>query len=312
MSSSNQADALHSLQCQLNVLAEQIDQTKILAAQPMIREFRNLKEAIQLARAEFRVFSQFGDDGIIQYIITRLDLPMAERCFIEFGVENYRESNTRFLLLNDNWRGLVMDGSEDYISSIRSEQIYWRHNLTALARFITRENISSIIQEAGFSGRIGILSIDVDGNDYWIWEAIDLIDPAVVIVEYNGIFGAREAVTIPYQKDFVRQNAHYSYLYWGTSLRALCHLGVRKGYAWIGCNSAGNNAYLVRNEYADLFHRPALPEDFVAAKFREGRDEKGNLNYIGQERGFALIGNLPVWDVTRSETRLVKDLVPSA
>lgn len=309
MSSSNQADALYSLQCQLNVLAEQIDQTKILAAQPMIREFRNLEEAIQLTRAEFRVFSQFGDDGIIQYIITRLDLPMAERRFIEFGVENYRESNTRFLLLNDNWRGLVMDGSQENISSIQSEQIYWRHDLTALARFITRENIDPIIQEAGFSRRIGILSIDVDGNDYWIWEAISSIDPAVVIVEYNGIFGAREAVTIPYQKEFLRQNVHYSYLYWGTSLRALSHLATRKGYAWIGCNSAGNNAYFVRNQYADLFRRPTLPDDFVAAKFREGRDEQGNLNYVGQEMGLALIRDLPVWDVARNEMRLVGDLL---
>jgi hypothetical protein len=136
-----------------------------------------------------------------------------------------------------------------------------------------------------------------------------LVDPAVAIVEYNGIFGAREAVTIPYQKEFLRQNVHYSYLYWGTSLRALSHLATRKGYAWIGCNSAGNNAYFVRNQYADLFHRPALPDDFVAAKFREGRDEQGNLNYIGQEMGLALIRDLPVWDVARNEMRLVGDLL---
>jgi hypothetical protein len=309
MSYNDRTDALYSLQRQLNVLADQVEQAKILAAQPMVREFRNLKSAIPLVQAEFRVFSQFGDDGIIQYIISRLALSDNERRFIEFGVENYREANTRFLLLNDNWSGLVMDGSEHYVSCIRNEQIYWRHDLTALARLITRENINSIIEDAGFGDRIGILSIDVDGNDYWIWEAITSVDPAVVIVEYNGIFGSHEAVTIPYQADFVRQNAHYSYLYWGTSLQALCHLAATKRYTWIGCNSAGNNAYFVRNEYAGLFYHAALPDDFVAAKFREGRDEQGNLNYIGQEKGFALIRDLPVWDVVKEEMRVVGHLL---
>jgi hypothetical protein len=309
MSSNSQADALYALQYQLNVLTDQVDQAKMLAVQTILHEFRKLKSAIPLAEAEFRVFSQFGDDGIIQYIIGRLDLPPADRRFVEFGVENYREANTRFLLLNNNWSGLVMDGSEDHVAFIRRDQIYWRHDLTALARFITRENINSIIEEAEFSGPIGILSIDVDGNDYWIWEAISTVDPAVVIVEFNGIFGSREAVTIPYKADFLRQNAHYSFLYWGTSLQALCHLAAQKGYVWIGCNKAGNNAYFVRKEHAHAFHLPTLPEDFVGAKFREGRDKEGNLNYVGQEEGFALIKDLPVWDVVRNETRVVGDLV---
>jgi hypothetical protein len=308
MSSSNQSDAIGHLHHRLNLLTDQLEQTKILAAQPVVRELRGLKNPIPLRQSEFRVFSQFGDDGIIQYLINRIHLPPAEQRFIEFGVENYREANTRFLLLNDNWSGLVMDGSENYISNIRSEQIYWRNDLTALARFITRENINSLIQEAGFGGRIGLLSIDVDGNDYWVWEALTALDPAIVIVEYNGIFGGIEAVTIPYQTDFVRQKAHHSYLYWGTSLPALCHLATRKGYVWIGCNTAGNNAYFVRSEYASAFLSPALPGDFVAAKFREARDRNGQLAYIGQKEGFELIKELPVWDVIENRMRRVGDL----
>ena len=308
MGSDSQPDAIWALYRQLNTLADQVDQTKMLAAQPMVREFRSLKNPIALEQAEFRVFSQFGDDGIIQYIISRLSLAKSDRRFIEFGVENYRESNTRFLLLNDNWTGLVMDGGEDNVASIRSEALYWRNDLTAQAHFITRDNINSIIQEAGFSGRLGILSIDVDGNDYWIWEAITVVDPAVVIVEFNGIFGSREAVTIPYQADFVREKAHYSFLYWGTSLKALCSLAGQKGYVWIGCNNAGNNAYFVRSEYAGAFCQPSLPEDFVQAKFREARDRAGNLGYIGQEKGFELIKDLPVWDVLERRMRVVGDL----
>ena len=302
-------DALYRVQHQLNTLTAQVQQVKMLAAQPILYEFRRQTEAIPLTQTEFKVFSQFGDDGIIQYIITKLNLPVAEQRFVEFGVENYREANTRFLLLNNNWSGLVMDGSEAHVSFIRQDSIYWKHDLTALARFITRENINSILRDAGFEGRIGILSIDVDGNDYWIWESITIVDPAVAIVEFNGAFGSREAVTIPYQPDFTRKNAHYSLLYWGTSLCALCQLAGQKGYVWIGCNSAGNNAYFVRKADASPFHRPSLPEDFIEAKFREGRDMGGNLAYIGQREGLALIKDLPVWDVSTNQTRLISDLV---
>jgi hypothetical protein len=308
-SSKTLSNALYYVQHQLNSLTDQLEQVKMLAAQSILMELRKQKEAIPLTQTEFKVFSQFGDDGIIQYIITKLNLPVAEQRFVEFGVENYRESNTRFLLLNNNWSGLVLDGSEAHVSYIRQDSIYWKHDLTALARVITRENINSILQDAGLHGRIGILSIDVDGNDYWIWEAITVVDPAVVIVEFNGLFGSREAVTIPYQADFMRQNAHYSLLYWGTSLRALCQLATLKDYVWIGCNSAGNNAYFVRKADSSPFHQPSLPADFVAAKFREGRDLEGKLAYIGQKEGCALIKDLPVWDVMANKTRLISDLI---
>jgi hypothetical protein len=308
-SSKTLSNALYHLQHQLNILTDQVEQAKMLAAQPILYEFRTQQAVIPLTQTEFKVFSQFGDDGIIQYIVTKLSLPVAERRFVEFGVENYREANTRFLLLNNNWSGLVMDGSEANVLSIRQDSIYWKYDLTALARFITRENINSILRDAGFAGRIGILSIDVDGNDYWIWQAITAVDPAVVIVEYNGLFGSREAVTIPYQADFNRKSAHYSFLYWGTSLMALCQLAEKKDYVWIGCNSAGNNAYFVRKADARPFHYPSLPEDFVAAKFREGRDLEGNLAFISQREGFALIKDLPVWDVMKNQTRLIADLV---
>jgi hypothetical protein len=302
------ADALYRIEHQLRGLVDQIEQGRILAAQPILLRLREQRETVPLRQTEFKVFSQFGDDGIIQFIINRLRIPSEEQQFIEFGVENYRESNTRFLLLNDNWTGLVMDGSEVHINFIRQDSVFWKHDLTAQAHFITRENINSLIRNAGFKGRIGLLSIDVDGNDYWIWEAVNIVDPAIVIVEYNSLFGSSEAVTIPYQADFKRENAHYSYLYWGTSLRALCHLAAQKDYVWIGCNSAGNNAYFVRKPDAAPFHSPSLPEGFVAAKFREGRDEHGKLAYTSQAESFVLLADLPVWDVLSQKMRPISDL----
>jgi len=303
-----QRQKLKNLDHAVRQLERQLEQSTLLAAQTLVRQNRAIREPVPLRQTEFKVSSQFGDDGIIQYIVNRLNLPAAEQRFVEFGVETYREANTRFLLMNDNWSGLIMDGSAENMATVQRDDIYWRYELTARAHFITRENIDDLLRQAGVTGRIGLLSVDIDGNDYWVWQAITAIDPALVIVEYNGLFGGKEAVTVPYQPDFMRSQAHYSHLYSGASLRSLCVLAEQKGYVWIGCNSAGNNAYFIRKEHAGLFLPVRLPDDFVAAKFREGRAENGRLNFLGQKSGRDLLKDLPVHDVLRNETRLIRDL----
>ena len=99
-------------------------------------------------------------------------VPISNKVFVEFGVENYLEANTRFLMVKDNWAGLVMDGSQQNIDFVRQDDISWRFNLKAQQAFITKENINDLIRANGISGEIGLLSIDIDGNDYWVWEAI--------------------------------------------------------------------------------------------------------------------------------------------
>src|ERR1700722_1664225 len=164
--------------------------------------------AADLAGAEFRTFSQWGEDGILQHLLRHV--AVSKRIFVEFGVENYTESNTRFLLLNNNWAGLIIDGSSKNIDFIKNDEIYWRHNLKAEHAFVTRETINDLIRRNGISGEIGLLSIDIDGNDYWVWEAIDVVLPSVVVVEYNARFGPHKAVTVPYDAGFVRSSAHHS------------------------------------------------------------------------------------------------------
>jgi hypothetical protein len=129
---------------------KEFDTLKILAAQPLVQDIRAGKSVACLREAEFKVFSQFGDDGILQYLIHRF-VPLPDS-FVEFGVENYRESNTRFLLLNDNWRGLVIDSSEQSIAYIRQDDIYWRHTLIARSAFVTRDNINDLLREAAIHG----------------------------------------------------------------------------------------------------------------------------------------------------------------
>lgn len=256
---------------------------------------RQIASATSLREAEFKVFSQWGDDGIIQYLI-RMVQPAVDK-FVEFGVENYEESNTRFLMLHNNWRGLIIDGSADHISHVRKDPIYWRHSLTAVNAFVTAENIDGLLQTHGYGGLIGLLHIDIDGNDYWVWKAITNTIPDIVIVEYNSVFGPDRAITVPYQPDFVRSRAHYSYLYAGASLAALCDLAAEKGYAHVGCNSAGNNAYFVRKDKIGSLRPLTASEGFVQARFRESRSEDGALSYAELDQQRKLISSLPVFNV---------------
>ncbi len=249
---------------------------------------------------EFQVYSQWGEDGLIQFLVNNIELP--RKVFVEFGVENYTESNTRFLLINNGWSGLVIDGSRENIEFLKNDDIYWRYNIKAECAFITKDNINQILENNGIQGEIGILSVDIDGNDYWVWDAIDSIDPAIVIVEYNARFGTGLAVTVPYDPDFIRAKAHYSMIYYGASLRAMCFLGRQKGYAFVGCNSAGNNAFFVRR---DLMKSPLMEltveEGFIGNQFRESRDKNGNLAFLTMEEEAMILKELPVIDVEQQK-----------
>jgi hypothetical protein len=253
------------------------------------------------------VHSQWGEDGIIQHLVSVV--PIAHKIFVEFGVQNYAEANTRFLLQHDNWAGLVLDGSAENIAAIRHDPIYWRHNLKAQVAFIDRENVDGLIAENAIAGDIGLLSIDIDGNDYWVWEAIRGIAPRIVVIEYNSLFGAHAAVTVPYDPRFSRTRAHYSNLYWGASLAALYRLGKRKGYVLVGSNSAGNNAFFVREEFAAGLPAPGPEAAYVSAQFRESRGPSGELTYLDRASALPLIGDLPLVEVNGMHTVRLADAV---
>lgn len=252
--------------------------------------FNNRDRILQdIKLAEYKVFSQWKDDGIIQFLVAYIDIP--NQVFIEFGVEDYSEANTRFLLMNNNWKGLVLDASAANIESIKQQDIYWKYDLTAVQSLVTAENINDLIKDNGFSGEIGLLHIDIDGNDYWVWKAINCVDPVIVIMEYNSVFGKEMPWVTPYQASFNRTEAHYSNLYFGSSIVSLTDLAKEKGYQFIGCNSNGNNAYFVRNDYAGALKALTPEEGYVLSKFRESRDDKGNLTYVsGDDRKKILHG----------------------
>jgi hypothetical protein len=250
---------------------------------------------------EFKIFSEYGDDGIIQFLIQNLNIK--NHSFIEFGVEDFSESNCRFLMMNNNYQGFVIDGSEKNINRLKNFDWFWRYDLQCECCFITKNNINDLIAKSGFED-IAILHIDLDGNDYWIFEEINLskINPAIVILEYNSVFGKKRAVSTPYIHDFCRTNYHYSNLCFGTSLPALNHLAEKKGYSLIGSNSAGNNAYFIRNDLLnDRVKKLSVEDAYVESKFRESRDQDGQLTYLRKDARYQLIKGLQVVNVLNNE-----------
>jgi hypothetical protein len=256
-----------------------------------------------IVESEFKVFSQWGDDGIIDFLVSYLNIE--QKTFIEFGVENYTEANTRFLLVNKNWKGLIMDGSESFMEGVKREKLFWQYDLIAETAFITAENINSLLSKFGFSGNIGLLHIDIDGNDYWIWKSIEVVNPSIVIVEFNSVFGIDKPWTVPYDSNFMRNQKHYSNLYYGTSLLSLCDLAVEKGYYFIGCNSNGNNAYFLRNDFKDKIPKVSISQGFTQSRFSESRDEKGQLTYLRGEERLKVLKGLKVYNTQSQKEELI-------
>ncbi len=212
--------------------------------------------------------------------------------------------------MNDNWRGLVIEGNPRYVNYIQhDEDVYRRYNLTAVCQFITRESINKIFEDAGFVGDIGLLSIDVDGNDYWLWEAIDIVQPRIVICEYNSVFGSDHAVSVPYDPKFVRRNAHYSDLFFGASLAAFCFLAEKKGYDFVGSTSSGVNAFFVRKDLSHDLRKFTAKEGYVESQHRESLDREGKLTYVGGKDRLKLIEDMKAVDVTTNKEGPLGELV---
>ena len=266
---------------------------------------RDARSAGSLREAEFRAYSQFGEDGVIQWLLARV--PVANRNFIEFGVGDYRESNTRFLLEHDGWSGLILDSGTAHVRFVQETGLAWRGVIDARSAFITAENIGDLL--AGQPADTGLLSVDVDGMDYWILSAITTIRPRILVCEYNSLFGPDAAVSVPYRPTFDRTTAHHSTLYFGASISAFAHWAGQHGYRLVGSTAQGVNAFLVRDDVAGDLPSLSGADAWVETPVRQARDEHGTLTYLsglGPQR--RLISDLPLVDVVTGEVLTVADL----
>ena len=281
---------------------------KKIFLQGKILENQNLKkEKINdLGEIEFSVFSQFGEDGIISWLSNQI--PDIKKIFLEIGTQDYWESNTRYLLKSQQWKGYIIEGSKEYFQKIKKQSIYWQNNLTAINEFITKENVNEIIKNSVKETNLGLFSLDIDGNDYWIWEKINKIDPVIVIVEFNSNFGFKEKITIPYNEKFERSKSHYSNLYWGSSLEALKYLGQKKNYKFVCTNSSGNNAYFIKSSRFDDL-KLNLDKNIYGSKFRESRDKNGKKNFLSGNEKIDEIMECKVICVESQKEAKLKDFI---
>ena len=254
-----------------------------------------------IREAEFKVFSQWSEDGILAYLTQAV--PCSARTFVEIGIQEYSESNTRFLATSGNWSGICIDDGVADVDFIRRHELDWRYGVRGVSAFVTTGNINKLIRDGGLTGDIGLLSVDVDGQDYWLWDAVTEISPRIVVVEYNAVLGLEAAVTVPQQHDFSYFDAHPSGIYFGASLPALVGLGRDKGYGFVGCESHGANAFFVREDVAGDLPNLTAEQGFVESRFRTSRGNAGLLDFeTDRKTKLQRISDLPLMDVTTGAT----------
>ena len=202
-----------------------------------------------LRETGFRVFSEVDEDGIVLFLLAVVGID--RRRFIDIGAGDcITASNCANLALNLGFDGLFIDADREGIESGR--RLYASHPDTranppkAARAFVTRENVDEVIRGAGFEGEIDVLSIDIDGNDYWIWDAIESVRPRIVVIETHNEYGL-EDICAPYEPDLDWRRARQGEPF-GASPVAMKRLGERLGYRLVGANRPGFNAFFLRDD----------------------------------------------------------------
>lgn len=216
------------------------------------------QEPGRLLKYGYKVYSQQDEDGIIAEILHRLG-DKVPKTFIEFGVENGLECNTLRLLM-DGWSGLWLEGDTNFVQQMNNSHAPWTSTakLKLGHAFVTTKNVNELFTQHGMTGDIGLLSVDIDGNDIWVWQAITSVRPAIFISEYNATWAPPLSIAQPADEKIFWRGTNY----FGCSLAALTKVSAQKGYKLVGCNFSGANAFFVREDLVgDLFHAPFTAEE---------------------------------------------------
>jgi hypothetical protein len=287
-----------------------IDDFKVRIGQSEIAAKKSYRQNfIHLWDAEVKVFSQWGEDGIIEYLcdVIKLDKPK----MIEFGAGNFTECNSRFLAYNRGASVALFDGRRDLVKSAKSQEIYWKSTIIPVTKWVHPNNVNNLIEFAKKEiNGVDVISFDLDGNDYWIVKEADLSGARIIIVEYNPLFGWKFPVSVKENSNFDRTKAHYSWLFYGASILAFIELLASKGFVFIGTNRAGNNAFFLHENDAEGFPLD-LPKDlekYVDWRVRESRDLNQRLDFKSIKEAQKLIGDMELINVSTNTTTSVKQV----
>ena len=261
----------------------------------------------KLEQSECKIFSQNGEDGILDYIITMLKIIKPN--FIEIGVGTYVEANTRFIYDRFYPKGIIIDVEKSLSSKVFSNINSWKGDLRIIEEKVSTKNINKIISKhCDFN--VDIFSLDIDSIDYWIIDKLKPNISKIFVAEYNPVFGSSLEVTVPNLENFDRSKYHYSHLCYGMSLKALINLMSKKNYYFIGSNSLKNNAFFVSNDFPmnQYFKKLELEslDYYVDSNVRESRDITGNLNYLSGEKKLNEILDCEVVDISGDINKKIK------
>ncbi len=266
----------------INILEGRLNNLFVTHYQNLMSD--NLSQRIAFRNAEFKIYSKHGCDGILAYVFSKIGV--TNRTFVEMGIEDGRECNTANLSRNFGWQGLMIDANEKWVQSARD--FYNGFNVQVVQSFVTAENINKTITDGAIRREIDLLSIDIDGNDYWVWEAITVVNPRVVVIEYNASLGLHP-LTKKYdatQRFNPKQNHP---LYFGASLTALTKLAKEKKYILVACDTHGHDAFFVKedvakNKFIELSPDEVFyPNPFVLRKFGSAHEQFEQIKHLDFE-----------------------------
>ena len=269
-------------------------------------------EVEDLIETEVKIFSQNGEDGIIDYLIHKLNV--VKKNFVEIGVGDYRESNTRFLYNRYHPKGFIIDYIDDMKSKVTKHVNFWKGDLRICNQKINSENIIDLLNK-DCDYEIDLFSIDIDSIDYWIIKKLKKNISKIFVAEYNPVFGAELEVTVPNISGFERSKYHYSYLCYGMSLKALINLMDQKGFYFIGTNLQKINAFFISKEFKkeDFFKNIKIKSlgNYTNSNIRDSRDMNNDLNYLSGHKKFKEIEDCEVINLKDNKRELVrlKDLI---
>ncbi|MDQ6675554.1 MAG: hypothetical protein M3069_33300 [Chloroflexota bacterium] len=214
------------------------------------RELAARGSLLSFDEVEFRNYSQNGEDGILLYVFSVMG--ESNKVCVEICAANGIQCNSANLIINHGWTGLLVDGNLSYIE--QGQNYYNKHRDTRLYppkfahAWVTAENVNDLLISNGLTGEIDLLSLDIDGVDYWVWKAMTAVSPRVIIAEVQAIWKSEASVTVPYRADFTTEYIDGFGVYSGASLPAFVKLAKEKGYRLVGCQRYGFNAVFVRND----------------------------------------------------------------
>lgn len=256
----------------------------------------------------YKVFSQNGEDGVLDYLIEKLKIKNLK--FVELGVGSYKESNTRFLFIDKACKGLIIDKEKNLQNQVKENIEFWKGDLEIINTTIKKDNINEILNKNNFLDNLDLFSIDLDGIDYWIINQLPNKFSKIAVVEYNSIFGDSAEITVPYFENFNRYDYHYSSLCYGASLTAVINLMQKKGFLFLGINEIKNNAFFIQNNFSDLFN---LENDLslsfcTSTNIRESRNQENKLTYLPIHRSKNLIKDCEVFDLKDNSIKKISQI----